>query len=256
MNKIKINEYFKNEDLPLIFNVNYNGLNKLNQNEDYLYILDRLFQSIGKDTSLYELAKCIVTIFSLDKENELNFNIYDSDEKVFELNQNGDVIAPFMRAVKGSDLLTLNKDGTIFNYDKKSFFTVNNESFCFYHLEKYGDIGNDFLHIQFLAPFELDYDIKRYIKFFIELTNTYPYFDDKETNLKSLMLYLMQYYKTFKYSNETNYLLEMVNNYLYLFGKVDLSDIPRFYDFQEYDLARKLVPSYEKKSLPKTTIIK
>ena len=36
MNKIKINEYFKNEDLHLIFNVNYNGLNKLNQNEDYL----------------------------------------------------------------------------------------------------------------------------------------------------------------------------------------------------------------------------
>ncbi len=256
MNKIKINEYFKNEDLPLIFNINYNGLNKLNQNEDYLYILDRFFQSIGKDNSLYELAKCIVTIFSLDKENELNFNIYDGDKKVFELNQNGEIIAPFMRAVKGSGLLTLNKDGTIFNYDKKSFFTVNNEPFCFYHLEKYGDIGNDFLHIQFLTPFELDYDIKRYIKFFIELTNTYPYFDDKEINLISLMLYLMQYYKTFKYSNETNYLLEMVDNYLYLFGKVDLTDIPRFYDFQEYDLARKLVPSYEKKSLSKTTIIK
>lgn len=110
--------------------------------------------------------------------------------------------------------------------------------------------------MQFLAPFELDYDIKRYIKFFIEITNTYPYFDDKEINLKSLMLFLMQYYKSFKYCNETNYLIEMVNNYLYLFGKVDVSDIPRFYDFKEYDLARKLIPSYMKKDLSKTTIIK
>lgn len=257
MNKIKINENFKNEKLPLLFNINYEGNNALNENKDYLYILDRYFSGIEQNTSVYELAKCIVTIFSLDEDSNLNLNIYNNSEKVLELfSKNNNVLSPFMKAKKGSGLLVLSNDGTIFNYDTKSFFKVNNEPFCFYHLEKFGDIGNDFLHMQFLAPFELDYDIKRYIKFFIEITNTYPYFDDKEINLKSLMLFLMQYYKSFKYCNETNYLIEMVNNYLYLFGKVDVSDIPRFYDFKEYDLARKLIPSYMKKDLSKTTIIK
>lgn len=53
MNKIKINENFKNEKLPLLFNINYEGNNALNENKDYLYILDRYFSGIEQNTFVF-----------------------------------------------------------------------------------------------------------------------------------------------------------------------------------------------------------
>ena len=117
-----------------------------------------------------------------------------------------------------------------------------------------GTVANDFLNIQLLEPFELDYDIKMYIKLFTQVTGTYPYFDDKIVNTNSLMLYLMQYYHYLKYDDEVKYLFEMVNKYLYLFGKIDISDMPRLYNFREYELGKHLIPNYTKKSLSKTSL--
>lgn len=51
----------------------------------------------------------------------------------------------------------------------------------------------------------------------------------------------MQYYRKLKYFDEIEYLFKMVNKYLYLYGYIDVSDIPRCYEFKEYDLAKKLL---------------
>ena len=42
MNKINICENFKNENLPLIFNINYEGFSKYNKNETYIKIYNCL----------------------------------------------------------------------------------------------------------------------------------------------------------------------------------------------------------------------
>lgn len=255
MNKISICENFKNENLPLIFNVNYEGKHNLNDNDDYLYILDRFFTSLDETISIYEFVKCIITIFSLDEESNLNLNIYDEKAKVFELHlKDNNVMASFMKTIKGNSISALSNDGKIFTYDLKNFFKVDGEPFCFKHLEEYGTVANDFLHIQLLEPFELDYDIKMYIKLFTQVTGTYPYFDDEIVNTNSLMLYLMHYYHYLKYDDEVKYLFEMVNKYLYLFGKIDISDMPRLYNFREYELGKYLIPNYMKKSLSKTSL--
>lgn len=111
MNKISICENFKNENLPLIFNVNYEGKHNLNDNDDYLYILDRFFTSLDETISIYEFVKCIITIFSLDEESNLNLNIYDEKEKVFELYlKDNNVMASFMKAIKGNSISALSND--------------------------------------------------------------------------------------------------------------------------------------------------
>ena len=61
MNKINICENFKNENLPLIFNINYEGFSKYNKNETYINIYNRFFNSISENESLYEIIKCIIT---------------------------------------------------------------------------------------------------------------------------------------------------------------------------------------------------
>jgi hypothetical protein len=55
MNKINIYENFKNENLPLIFNINYEGFSKYNKNETYINIYNRFFNSISENESLYEI---------------------------------------------------------------------------------------------------------------------------------------------------------------------------------------------------------
>ena len=48
MNKINICENFKNENLPLIFNINYEGFSKYNKNETYINIYNRFFIILTK----------------------------------------------------------------------------------------------------------------------------------------------------------------------------------------------------------------
>ena len=72
MNKINICENFKNENLPLIFNINYEGFSKYNKNETYMQIYNKFFNSISENESLYEIIKCIVTAVSLNEESNLN----------------------------------------------------------------------------------------------------------------------------------------------------------------------------------------
>ena len=43
MNKINICENFKIENLPLIFNINYEGFSKYNKNETYINLYNRFF---------------------------------------------------------------------------------------------------------------------------------------------------------------------------------------------------------------------
>lgn len=81
MNKINICENFKNENLPLIFNINYEGFSKYNKNETYINIYNRFFNSISENESLYEIIKCIITSVSLNEESNLNFNIFNNNEK-------------------------------------------------------------------------------------------------------------------------------------------------------------------------------
>ena len=64
MNKINICENFKNENLPLIFNSNYEGFSKYNKNETYMQIYNKFFNSISENESLYEIIKCIITSVS------------------------------------------------------------------------------------------------------------------------------------------------------------------------------------------------
>lgn len=47
MNKINICENFKNENLPLIFNINYEGFSKYNKNKTYMQIYNKFFNSIS-----------------------------------------------------------------------------------------------------------------------------------------------------------------------------------------------------------------
>ena len=61
MNKINICENFKIENLPLIFNINYEGFSKYNKNETYINLYNRFFNSISENESLYEIIKCIIT---------------------------------------------------------------------------------------------------------------------------------------------------------------------------------------------------
>ena len=223
MNKINICENFKNENLPLIFNINYEGFSKYNKNETYIKIYNKFFNSISENESLYEIIKCIVTSVSLNEKSNLNFNILNNNEKVFELFYDGkDVLCPFMKTKKGNDIKALCGGNTVFTYDIDNFFS-------------------DFLGVQGVNPIELDFDIQRYLKFIIDLTGTYPTFEDETFNTNSIMLYLMQYYRKLKYSDEIEYLFTMVNKYLYLYGYIDVSDIPRCYEFKEYDLAEKLL---------------
>lgn len=242
MNKISINENFKNNKIPLIFNINYDGFSKYNKNETYIKIYNRFFNSISENESLYEIIKCIITSVSLNEESNLNFNIFNNNEKVFELFYDGkEVIAPFMKARKGNDIKALCDGNGIFTYDNDNFFKVNNEPYNLSHLIEYGNIASDFLGIQSITPIELDFDIQRYLKFIIDLTGSYPTFEDETFNTNSIMLYLMQYYRTLKYTDEIEYLFKMVNKYLYLYGYIDVSDIPRCYEFKEYDLAKRLL---------------
>ena len=146
-----------------------------------------------------------------------------------------------MKAKKGNDIKALCDGNGIFTYDNDNFFKVNNEPYNLSHLIEYGNIASDFLGIQSITPIELDFDIQRYLKFIIDLTGSYPTFEDETFNTNSIMLYLMQYYRTLKYSDEIEYLFTMVNKYLYLYGYIDVSDIPRCYEFKEYDLAKRLL---------------
>lgn len=242
MNKISINENFTNENLPLIFNVNYEGFSKYNKNETYTEIYNKFFNLLSENESLYEIMKCIITSVSLNEESNLNFNILNNNEKVFKLFYDGkEVICPFMKAKKGNDIKALCDGNAVFTYDKNNFFRVNNEPYNLSHLLEYGNIASDFLGVQHLKPIELDLDIQRYLKFIIDLTGVYPSFDDETFNINSIMLYLMQYYHKLKYSDEIEYLFTMVNKYLYLFGYIDVSDVPRCYEFKEYDLAKRLL---------------
>ena len=75
MNKINICENFKIENLPLIFNINYEGFSKYNKNETYINLYNRFFNSISENESLYEIIKCIITSVSLNEESNLIFNI-------------------------------------------------------------------------------------------------------------------------------------------------------------------------------------
>ena len=146
-----------------------------------------------------------------------------------------------MKAKNGNDIKALCGGNTVFTYDIDNFFRVNNEPFNLSHLLEYGNIASDFLGVQVINPIELDFDIQRYLKFIIDLTGSYPSFEDETFNTNSIMLYLMQYYRKLKYSDEIEYLFTMVNKYLYLYGYIDVSDIPRCYEFKEYDLAEKLL---------------
>lgn len=178
----------------------------------------------------------------MNEESNLNFNILNNNEKVFELFYDGKkTLCPFMKAKKGNDIKALCGGNTVFTYDIDNFFRVNNEPFNLSHLLEYGNIASDFLGVQGVNPIELDFDIQRYLKFIIDLTGAYPTFEDETFNTNSIMLYLMQYYRKLKYSDEIEYLFTMVNKYLYLYGYIDVSDIPRCYEFKEYDLAEKLL---------------
>lgn len=242
MNKINICENFKNENLTLIFNINYEGFSKYNKNETYMQIYNKFFNSMSENESLYEIIKCIITSVSLNEESNLNFNIFNNNEKVFELFYDGKkTLCPFMKAKKGNDIKALCGGNTVFTYDIDNFFRVNNEPFNLSHLLEYGNIASDFLGVQVINPIGLDFDIQRYLKFIIDLTGVYPNFEDETFNTNSIMLYLMQYYPKLKYSDEIEYLFTMVNKYLYLYGYIDVSDIPRCYEFKEYDLAEKLL---------------
>ena len=171
-----------------------------------------------------------------------DYGFFNNNEKIFELFYDGkEVIAPFMKARKGNDIKALCDGNGVFTYDNDNFFKVNNEPYNLSHLIEYGNIASDFLGIQSITPIELDFDIQRYLKFIIDLTGSYPTFEDETFNTNSIMLYLMQYYRKLKYSDEIEYLFKMVNKYLYLYGYIDVSDIPRCYEFKEYDLAKKLL---------------
>ena len=200
MNKINICENFKNENLPLIFNINYEGFSKYNKNETYINIYNRFFNSISENESLYEIIKCIITSVSLNEESNLNFNIFNNNEKIFELFYDGkEVIAPFMKARKGNDIKALCDGNGVFTYDNDNFFKVNNEPYNLSHLIEYGNIASDFLGIQSITPIELDFDIQRYLKFIIDLTGSYPTFEDETFNTNSIMLYLMLFYHNYRF---------------------------------------------------------
>ena len=57
MNKINICENFKNNKIPLIFNINYEGFSKYNKNETYMQIYNKFFNSISEEgEDLYSRA--------------------------------------------------------------------------------------------------------------------------------------------------------------------------------------------------------
>ena len=127
MNKINICENFKNENLPLIFNINYEGFSKYNKNKTYMQIYNKFFNSISENESLYEIIKCIVTSVSLNEESNLNFNILNNNEKVFELFYDGKkTLCPFMKASKGNDIKALCGGNTVFTYDIDNFLCLFN----------------------------------------------------------------------------------------------------------------------------------
>ena len=100
-----------------------------------MHIYNKFFNSISENESLYEIIKCIVTSVSLNEESNLNFNILNNNEKVFELFFDGkDVLCPFMKTKKGNDIKALCGGNTVFTYDIDNFFRVNNEPFNLSHL--------------------------------------------------------------------------------------------------------------------------
>ena len=71
----------------------------------------------------------------MNEKSNLNFNILNNNEKVFELFYDGkDVLCPVMKAKKGNDIKALCGGNTVFTYDIDNFFRVNNESFNLSHL--------------------------------------------------------------------------------------------------------------------------